>query len=29
VQEEFQARHPGWPRANGLAALTRAAYNDR
>jgi glyoxylase-like metal-dependent hydrolase (beta-lactamase superfamily II) len=29
VQEEFTAKHPGWPRANGLAALTRAAYNDR
>ena len=28
VQAEFQARHPGWPRANGLAAAARAAYNE-
>ena len=26
VQTEFQAQHPGWPRANGLAAAARAAY---
>lgn len=26
VQAEFQARHPGWPRANGLAAAARSAY---
>jgi glyoxylase-like metal-dependent hydrolase (beta-lactamase superfamily II) len=26
VQSEFQAQHPGWPRANGLAAAARAAY---
>jgi glyoxylase-like metal-dependent hydrolase (beta-lactamase superfamily II) len=26
VQAEFQAQHPGWPRANGLAAAARAAY---
>ena len=28
VQEEFQAKHPAWPRANGLAAAARAAYNE-
>jgi glyoxylase-like metal-dependent hydrolase (beta-lactamase superfamily II) len=26
VQTEFQAKHPDWPRANGLAAAARAAY---
>jgi hypothetical protein len=26
VQSEFQAQHPEWPRANGLAALARSAY---
>jgi hypothetical protein len=26
VQAEFQAQHPGWPRANGLTALARSAY---
>ena len=26
VQKEFQAKHPEWPRANGLAAAARAAY---
>jgi molybdate transport system substrate-binding protein len=26
VQKELQAKHPGWPRANGLAAAARAAY---
>jgi glyoxylase-like metal-dependent hydrolase (beta-lactamase superfamily II) len=26
VQMELQARHPAWPRANGVAALARAAY---
>lgn len=26
VQAEFQAKHPGWPRANGLAAAARSAY---
>jgi glyoxylase-like metal-dependent hydrolase (beta-lactamase superfamily II) len=26
VQKEFEAMHPGWPRANGLAAAARAAY---
>ena len=26
VQKEFQALHPGWPRANGLAALARSAF---
>jgi len=26
VQTEFQAQHPGWPRANGLANAARSAY---
>jgi glyoxylase-like metal-dependent hydrolase (beta-lactamase superfamily II) len=26
VQTELQAKHPTWPRANGIAALARAAY---
>lgn len=26
VQKEVQAKHPGWPRANGLAGAARAAY---
>ena len=26
VQAEFQAKHPDWPRANGLAAAARSAY---
>jgi glyoxylase-like metal-dependent hydrolase (beta-lactamase superfamily II) len=26
VQKEFQAQHPDWPRANGLAAAARSAY---
>jgi glyoxylase-like metal-dependent hydrolase (beta-lactamase superfamily II) len=26
VQMEFQAKHPQWPRANGLAAAARAAF---
>lgn len=26
VQKELQAAHPGWPRANGVAAAARAAY---
>jgi glyoxylase-like metal-dependent hydrolase (beta-lactamase superfamily II) len=26
VQKEFQAKHPDWPRANGLVAAARAAY---
>jgi glyoxylase-like metal-dependent hydrolase (beta-lactamase superfamily II) len=26
IQTEFQARHPNWPRANGLAAAARSAY---
>nr|ADC36112.1 beta-lactamase domain-containing protein [uncultured bacterium 126] len=29
VQKEFQAQHPAWPRANGLAALARSAYEGR
>jgi glyoxylase-like metal-dependent hydrolase (beta-lactamase superfamily II) len=29
VQKEFQAQHPDWPRSNGLAALARAAFEDR
>jgi glyoxylase-like metal-dependent hydrolase (beta-lactamase superfamily II) len=28
VQAEFQAQHPAWPRANGLAALARSAFNE-
>ena len=28
VQAEFQAQHPGWPRANGLAAAARSAYSE-
>lgn len=26
LQAEFQAKHPDWPRGNGLAAAARAAY---
>lgn len=26
VQTQLQAKHPGWPRANGLTAAARAAY---
>ncbi len=29
VQTELQAQHPSWPRANGLAALARSAYEGR
>ena len=29
VQTEMQAQHPNWPRANGLTALARAAYEGR
>ena len=29
IQAEFQAQHPEWPRVNGVAALARAAYEDR
>jgi glyoxylase-like metal-dependent hydrolase (beta-lactamase superfamily II) len=28
VQTEMQAKHPGWPRANGLSAIARSAYNE-
>jgi len=28
IQAELTAAHPGWPRANGIAAATRAAYNE-
>ena len=28
IQTEMQAKHPGWPRANGLPAIARAAYNE-
>src|SRR5262245_53177132 len=28
VQKEFQAQHPDWPRANGLTAAARSAYNE-
>jgi hypothetical protein len=27
VQTELSAQHPGWPRAGGLAALARSAFN--
>jgi glyoxylase-like metal-dependent hydrolase (beta-lactamase superfamily II) len=26
VQKELEAQHPGWPRANGVAAAARSAY---
>ena len=26
VQKELEAQHPGWPRANGIAAAARSAY---
>jgi glyoxylase-like metal-dependent hydrolase (beta-lactamase superfamily II) len=29
VQAEFQGQHPSWPRATGLAALARSAYEGR
>ncbi|MEO7271234.1 MAG: MBL fold metallo-hydrolase [Vicinamibacterales bacterium] len=29
VQSEFQGQHPAWPRATGLAALARSAYEGR
>jgi len=29
VQKEFQEKHAGWPRANGLVALARSAYEGR
>jgi glyoxylase-like metal-dependent hydrolase (beta-lactamase superfamily II) len=28
VQAELQAKYPAWPRANSLAAVARAAYNE-
>jgi glyoxylase-like metal-dependent hydrolase (beta-lactamase superfamily II) len=28
IQTEFTTAHPGWPRANGLTAAARAAYNE-
>lgn len=28
IQREFQAKHPTWPRVNGVAAAARAAYNE-
>ena len=28
IQAELTAAHPGWPRANGIAAAVRAAYNE-
>jgi glyoxylase-like metal-dependent hydrolase (beta-lactamase superfamily II) len=28
VQKELQAEHPGWPRANGLIAAARSAWNE-
>jgi hypothetical protein len=29
VSQELQAQHQGWPRANGIAALARSAYNEQ
>jgi glyoxylase-like metal-dependent hydrolase (beta-lactamase superfamily II) len=29
VSTEVQAQHPGWPRVNGLANLSRSAYENR
>jgi glyoxylase-like metal-dependent hydrolase (beta-lactamase superfamily II) len=29
VSDEIQAAHPGWPRANGIANLSRSAYEGR
>jgi glyoxylase-like metal-dependent hydrolase (beta-lactamase superfamily II) len=29
VQAELVAQHPDWPRANGVAAAARSAYNER
>src|SRR5262245_26815747 len=28
IQKELQAKHPEWPRANGLTAAARSAYNE-
>jgi len=28
VQAELQTQHPGWPRANGIAAAARSAYTE-
>jgi glyoxylase-like metal-dependent hydrolase (beta-lactamase superfamily II) len=28
IQSELTAEHPGWPRANGIAAAAKAAYNE-
>jgi len=28
IQTEMQAKHQGWPRANGLPAIARAAFNE-
>jgi glyoxylase-like metal-dependent hydrolase (beta-lactamase superfamily II) len=28
IQSELTAAHPGWPRANGIAAAARSAYNE-
>lgn len=28
VQTEMQAKHPGWPRANGVPAAARSAYSE-
>jgi glyoxylase-like metal-dependent hydrolase (beta-lactamase superfamily II) len=28
IQAELVARHPGWPRANGIASLARAGWNE-
>jgi hypothetical protein len=28
IQAELTAAHPGWPRANGIAAAARSAYDE-
>jgi ribosomal protein L12E/L44/L45/RPP1/RPP2 len=28
IQTEMTAAHPAWPRANGIAAAAKAAYNE-
>jgi hypothetical protein len=28
VQKEMVAKHPGWPRAGGVANIARSAYNE-
>jgi len=28
IQKEMEAKHPGWPRAGGVATIARSAYNE-